>query len=85
MTGLAVPGNLIPSGCLTFSRPKSEEEEEEEEPEDSVEMSLQEEIQRVTSIKASAKIKWVQSPVLGVIAAAQTPNEGAMIWQEFVF
>ncbi|XP_077679350.1 WD repeat-containing protein 3 isoform X2 [Eretmochelys imbricata] len=39
------------------TKQKSEEEEEEEEPEGSVEMSLQEEIQRVTSIKASAKIK----------------------------
>ncbi|XP_073166493.1 WD repeat-containing protein 3 isoform X5 [Lepidochelys kempii] len=36
---------------------KQKSEEEEEEPEGSVEMSLQEEIQRVTSIKASAKIK----------------------------
>uniref|UniRef100_A0A8C0QM05 WD repeat-containing protein 3 n=1 Tax=Chelonoidis abingdonii TaxID=106734 RepID=A0A8C0QM05_CHEAB len=42
-------------GLSDFSRLKSEEEKEE--PEGSVEMSLQEEIQRVTSIKASAKIK----------------------------
>lgn len=53
---------LVWVGCaeLSASPPLSDicrKKSEEEEPEGDVELSLQEEIQRVTNIKASAKIK----------------------------